>query len=385
MRLHTLSVCWPMAGLLLTCLMSVISADDAPRGKQRVYLGTYNGPKSRGIYRAELDLATGKLSAPTLAVETVNPSFLALHPTRKFLYAVGEVTTADGKKGGGVAAFAVDAATGDLQRLNEQSSGGAGPCHLIVDPAGTHVLVANYGGGNASVLPIGADGKLSERSGFAQHDTSGRQPRAHSINLDPAAHFAFVGDAGLDKVFIYRYDAERGTLTPNDPPAGLVPPKAAPRHFAFHPNGRHAYAINEAALSVTVFEFNAQTGALTATQTISTVPDGIDTKGYSTAEVVVHPSGKFLYGSNRGHDTIAAFQIHPENGQLTAAGQFGKGDFKTPRNFNVDPTGTYALVGGQASDNVVVYRIDQATGALTAVGSSIEVGAPVCVKFVPLP
>jgi 6-phosphogluconolactonase len=354
-------------------------AEDAPQGKLRVYIGTYTGDQSKGIYRCELDLATGKLSDPVLAAEAVNPSFVAIHPNKKFLYAVSEVSDLNGKKTGGVTGFSIEA-NGNLKQINQQSSGGEGPCHLIVDHGGKHVLVANYGGGNASVLPIDQDGKLAERTGFAQHTDPKRKPLAHSINLDKAGKHAFVCDAGLDKVYIYKYDADKGTITPNDPPAGISPPGAAPRHFALHPDGRHAYAINEAALSVTLFDYNPETGALTPVQTISTVPEGTDRKGLSTAEVVVHPTGKFLYGSNRGYNTIVGYNVD-KDGKLTLIGQQAKGAVKVPRNFNVDPTGAYALVEGQDSNNIVVFRINPQTGEYTPTGSSITVGHPVCVKF----
>lgn len=359
---------------------SVANADDAD--KVRFYIGTYNSKTSEGIYRAELDLSTGTLSEPVLAVSAKNASFLALHPNKRFLYAVSEEGT------GGVAAYSVNQETGNLTLLNQQPSGGAGPCHLVVDKPGTHVLVANYSGGNAAVLPIAADGKLEPRTGHVQHEPvigkndRKKSPLAHSINLDAAGRFAFVCDAGVDKVFIYRYDASKGTLTPNTPPAGIVAPDAAPRHFAWRPDGQQAYAINEAELSVTVFDYDAKTGALTAVQTIPTVPEGVDRKGYSTAEIVVHPSGKFVYGSNRGHDTIAGFKVDASKGRLTAIGQFAAGTMKTPRNFNIDPTGKFALVEGQDSDNIVSFHIDPETGEFRPTGHSIKVGKPVCIKFV---
>lgn len=389
MRFLVLSGICSFTGLILAVVVAPTFAADVPAGKQRVYIGTYSTDSSRGIYRCELDQATGKLSDPELAVEAVNPSFLALHPTQPYLYAVTEVSMFEGQPAGGVSAYAIDTATGDLKLLNQKSSGGPGPCHLIVDRMGKHVLVANYGGGSAAVLPIGSDGKLSDKSGFVQHETvkindRTKEPRGHSINLSPVGRFAYVADAGLDKVFIYRYDAQRGTLEPNDPPFGLVPPDAAPRHFTFSTGGRQAYAINEHELSVTVFKYDAKNGSLTPIQTISTLPEGTDTKGLSTAEVVVHPSGKFLYGSNRGHDTIAGFQVNPKDGTLTAIGHFAKGAVKTPRNFNIDLTGNYMLVEGQDSNNIVVFKIDLQTGELTPTGSSITVGHPVCVKFVKL-
>lgn len=378
----------PLSTVTFLCLltfqltsMDSLFADDAVSGKTRFYIGTYNSPASEGIYRSDLDLATGKLSDPVLAVKAVNPSFLAIHPNKRFLYAVSE------EGSGGVAAYAIDRNSGNLTLLNQQPSGGAGPCHLIVDKPGTHVLVANYSGGNASVLPITADGKLEPQSGHVQHEpfiapnNRKKVPLGHSINLDAAGRFAFVCDAGVDKVFIYKYDATRGTLTANNPPAGIVSPDAAPRHFAWHPDGKHAYAINESELSITVFDYNAESGSLTPIQTISTVPEGVNRKGYSTAEVVVHPTGKFVYGSNRGHNTIAGFKVDAANGKLTAIGQFAGGTMKTPRNFNIDPTGQFVLVEGQDSDNITTFRINAETGEFQPTGHSVKVGKPVCIKF----
>lgn len=352
--------------------------------KMRVYLGTYTQKNSKGIYRCELDLATGKLSEPVLAGQTANPSFLAIHPNQKFLYAVGEVGDFGGKKAGAISAFAIDPKTGDLTLLNQQSSGGAGPCHLVVDREGKYVLGANYGGGSACALPIGADGKLGEATSVIQHKGTSVNPKrqdaphAHSINLDPANRFAMVADLGLDKVMIYRLDPAKGTLTANDPPSASVAPGAGPRHFAFHPTGKYAYVINELANTVTAYSYDAERGALKEIQTITTLPK--DFKGTShTAEVQVHPSGKFLYGSNRGHDSIAVFSIDTD-GKLTAVGHTQEG-IKTPRNFGIDPTGHYLLAASQAADKVTVFRIDAKTGELKPTGSVIEVPVPVCVKF----
>ena len=370
--------------------VSFVEAADAPSGKQRVYFGTYTGKVSKGIYRSELDLATGKLSPAVLAGEAASPSFLAIAPNQKFLYSVGEISDFGGKKAGAVNAFAIDAATGNLTLLNQQSSVGAGPCHVVVDREGKNVLVANYGGGSAAVLPIQADGKIGEASSFVQHKGTsvdkGRQesPHAHSINVDAKNRFAFVADLGLDTVQVYRLDSAKGTITANDPPAAKVEPGSGPRHFAFHPSGKFAYVINEMSLTVTAFQYDAEKGLLTSQQTITTLPEGVtDRKGMSTAEVVVHPSGKFLYGSNRGHHSIAIFAIDQSTGKLTAVGHQGMG-IKTPRNFNVDPTGNYLLVANQDGDSVVVFRVDQATGKLEPTGSTIEVPMPVCVKFLPL-
>jgi 6-phosphogluconolactonase len=351
-----------------------------------VFIGTYTGgaAKSKGIYRLELDLASGKLSPPEVAAESESPAFLAIHPSHCFLYSVNEVGDA-GDKTGAVSAFALDQKTGTLKALNTEPSGGAGPCHLVVDRMGKHVLVANYGSGSSAVLPIGPDGRLGKLNCLEKHKGSGpnakRQeaPHAHCATFSPDGRFAFVCDLGTDKVVIYRYNPD-GMLTPNDPPAGTVAPGAGPRHFTFHPDGKHAYVINELGSSLTAFDYDPEHGALKEVQTLPTLP--ADFKGENTcAEVAVHPSGKFLYGSNRGQNSIAIFSIDPKTGQLTAAGHQGH-DVKIPRSFGIDPTGEYLLVANQDSNNVEVFRIDGATGALTPVGDPVEVPAPVCVEMI---
>ncbi len=353
-----------------------------------VYIGTYTNTTSKGIYVSRLDLALGTLSAPVLAVESSNPSFLAVHPTRDLLYSVNEIGTYEGKPSGSVSAFTINRETGALTALNRQPSVGAGPAHLIVDHGGGNVLVANYGGGSVAVLPIGADGALKPASAFVQHTGSSvnparqKEPHAHSVNVDAADRFAYVADLGLDKVMIYRLDAAKGSLVPNDPPFVATEPGAGPRHFALHPRGRFAFVINELLNSVTAFTRDPERGGLTAMQTISTLPD--DQKplpNYSTAEVLVHPSGRFLYGSNRGHDSIAVFSIDEKSGRLTFV-ETQPTQGATPRGFGIDPTGAYLLAGNQRSDSVVVFRINQETGRLTPTGNRIAVGAPVSVKFV---
>jgi 6-phosphogluconolactonase len=371
------------AGLLCLGFLQADAAEEKAPKKFMVYVGTYTGDKkSEGIYRMELDLATGMLSEPKLAGKAVNPSFLAIHPTGKFLYAVGEIDDfgKKGKKSGGaVNAFAIDQKTGDLTLLNQQSSEGGGPCHIVVDKAGRYAFAANYGGGNACSLPIGEDGKLGEASSVVRHKGK-KRALAHSINLDAANRFAFVADAGLDKVFVYRF--EEGKLKPNTPPAAELPAGAAPRHFSFHPGGRFAYVINESALSITAFRYDDKKGKLEEIQTISTVPEGW--KKGSTAEVVVHPSGKFVYGSNRGHDSIAVFRVDPKTGKLTHVENQGKG-IKTPRNFAVDPSGRYCLVANQDSHSVIVFEVDQKTGKLIPTEVKVEIGRPVCVRFLAWP
>lgn len=380
----TLSV---IVGSLALGLSTSSTFADAPAKKFWVFVGTYTGGKSKGIYRMALDSATGKLSDPVLAAELDNPSFLAVHPSQKYLYAVNE-TTEPGKPGG-VTAFALDASTGTLKMLNRQSSGGDGPCHLVVDSAGKNVLVANYGGGSVAVLPIGPDGKLAPASEFIQHKgkvaDAQRQgsPHAHSINLDKANKFAVVADLGLDRVFVYKFDGAKGTLTPNEPPAVKLKDRTGPRHFAFHPDGTHAYVINEIDCTVTAFDYDADRGILTEIQRIPTMPIPVEPK-HSTAEIVVHPTGKFVYGSNRGHDSLVVYAVDPSTGRLTLVENEPTGG-QTPRNFAVDPTGSYVLAENQSSDSIVMMRIDAKTGALEPTGQVVTVGSPCCVKFVPIP
>jgi 6-phosphogluconolactonase len=369
-------------GLALT---GAAPAADEKGGTVRVYIGTSTGgnSKSKGIYLCELDLASGKLTSKGLAAEAGNPNFLALHPNRKFLYAVGDVTL-DGKKTAGVSAFAIEA-TGKLTLLNEQSARGAGPCHISVDKGGKNVLIANYSGGSIAALPIGPDGKLAPATAFVQHEGGSKvdkarqeKPHAHSINLDPAGKFAFVADLGMDKVMVYRFDADKGGLAANDPPSVAVAGGAGPRHFAFHPDGKHAYVINELNSTLTAFDYDAASGTLKEIHTVPTLPEPV--KGNSTAEVQVHPSGKFVYGSNRGHNSIAIFQVDEKTGRLTPSGHATK-DIKTPRNFGIDPTGTWMIVGSQAGNALVVFKIDPKTGALTHTETVPDVPTPICIKF----
>jgi 6-phosphogluconolactonase len=355
----------------------------------RVYIGTYTGPKSQGIYTAEFNPSTGKLSAPELAAPSRNPTFLALHPRRPLLYAVEETSNSGGRREGAVSAFAIDEATGKLSLLNQQGSGGAGPCHLCVDKTGNCVLAANYNSGSIASLPILANGGLGATSTVIQHHGSSinreRQsgPHAHFITPAPDNRFALVCDMGLDKVFGYALAPQPTPteLNTTEPPASLsVKPGSGPRHLAFHPNGRVVYLINELASTISVLSYDAARGALAEVQTISTLPKDFNGSDIS-AEVQVHPSGRFVYGSNRGDDSIAVFGVADE--------RTGRLDFvqrqpalgRTPRHFTFDPTGKWLLVENQDSNNIVVFRLDPATGRLTPAGEQIEVGAPVCLVF----
>jgi 6-phosphogluconolactonase len=380
--------CAIVVGLaLISVSASWQESKPSPGSEMLVYFGTYTGEKSKGIYVSRLD-AAGRLTRPELAAETANPSFLAVHPNRNFLYAVNEIREFQGKESGSVSAFAVNRETGTLTALNQQPSGGGGPAHLVVDRAGRNVLVANYGGGSVAVLPIESGGTLKPPSAFVQHTGSSvhperqRAPHAHSINVDPANRFAYAADLGLDKVLVYRFDGEKGWVVAADPPFTAVAPGAGPRHFAVHATGRFAYVINEINLTVTAFRRDLERGTLIEVQTISTLPPGQSPQtGFSTADVQVHPSGKFLYGSNRGHDTIVVFAIDQQTGRLTHV-QNESTQGSTPRGFGIDPSGSYLLAANQRSDSVVVFRIDKESGRLTPAGHTIEVGTPVCVQFV---
>ncbi len=375
--------------LTVGCATSTNGADTAaPAAKadsMLVYVGTYSGPKSKGIYMMHFDLATGALSAPEVAAESSNPSFLALHPSKKYLYAVNEYWS---NKAGDVSAYSIGDG-GKLTLLNTQTAGGNGPCFISIDSTGTNALVANYGGGNISCVRIEKDGKLGEQSTFIQHKGTGGDPKrqdaphAHCILPDPANKFVLANDLGLDKVLVYKFDASKGTLTPNDPPAGISPPASGPRHLAFSNDGKFAYVCNEMASTVTVFTYDAEHGALNAIQTLSMLPPDFQDKEHnSAAEIAVHPNGKFVYASNRGHNSIVIYSIDPATGKLTVVGhQSTQG--KSPRNFAIDPTGTYMIAANQESNNIVTFRIDAKTGELKPIGTSIELQAPVCITFVP--
>jgi len=371
---------------LLFALFSFVATFDASaHGPIPVYFGTYTRGQSQGIYQARLDLHTGKLGSLQLVAEVENPSFLAFHPGRPLLYAAGELAEFQGGKAGAVSAFKRNTITGELTLLGQQPSGGAQPCHVSVTPCGKYVLAANYSGGNVACYPVNRDGSLGPMSGFVQHEGSSVNPRrqqgphAHSFNPDPAGRFFFAADLGIDKILIYRIEDD--ALVANDPAFVTVAPGSGPRHFTFHPRGRFAYVINELLSTVTAFSYDAQRGSLTEIQIITTLPEGFDGKN-STAEVQVHPSGKFLYGSNRGHNSLAVFSIDQQTGKLTPLGHTST-EGETPRNFAVDPTGLFILAANQATNNVVVLRVNQDDGTLESTGNQLEVGSPVCVKFPP--
>ena len=390
-RLRTLSAAIPALAAVLAAACGALSATPPPptalAGSERlaVWIGTYTDKGSRGIYGSQFDPGSGELSEPVLAGRSTNPSFLALHPNGRVLYAVNEVSSHGGARTGAVSAFAINAATDGLTLLNQQPSGGADPCHITVDHAGRHALVANYTGGSVAVLPLDADGRLLPASSFLQFTGSGPNPQrqegphAHQIVLDPAERFALVADLGTDRILVFRYDRARGTLEPNDPPAAALAPGAGPRHLAWHPNGQYLYALAELASTVTVLRWDAERGALAALQTLTTLPPGF--AGANTvAEIAVSGDGRFLYASNRGDDSIALFAIDREAGTLTPAGRVAVGG-RTPRHFAIDPTGRWLLVANQDSDATTVFRIDPVSGLPRPSGRPLALSRPVCVVF----
>ena len=363
--------------VLLTTAFSIVEAAAQEKKSLRIYVGTYTQAPSEGINLLIMDPDSGQITHQGVVAKTENPSFLAIHPIGQY----------EGKASGSVSAFRIDPESGSLSLINRQSSEGGAPCHIVIDTEGKNVLVANYSGGNVAVLPIQPDGSLSPTSDVVQHKGSSVNPRrqegphAHSINLDATGRYAIAADLGIDKLLVYRFDSKAGSLTPNDPPAAIVQPGAGPRHFDFHPNNRLAFSINELNSSVTAFLFDPEAGTLEETQTISTLPEGFEGNN-STADIHVHPSGKFLYGSNRGHDSIAMFRIDEKAGTLEPLGHQSTGG-STPRNFGIDPTGRFLLAANQGSDSIIVFRIDQETGALEQTEHRVEVPAPVCIKFLP--
>jgi 6-phosphogluconolactonase len=373
-----------LLGILSVFLLGAGAADQRAiqsAGDTIMFVGTYTRAPSKGIYAYRFPGATGEitpLGTAGLAAETENPSFLAEHPNHRFLYAVNETSA------GAVSAFSINRATGTLTLLNRVSSRGGSPCHLELDRSGKWLFVANYGGGSIAAFPVQADGKLGEASAFFQHEgksvNAARQsgPHAHATVVSPDNKFVLAADLGLDKVFAYRLDATAG-LVPADPPFSAIKPGSGPRHLAFRPDAKFAYVLNEMLSSVGAYSYDAGRGALTELQTLSTLPEGFSADN-SGAEIATHPSGKFLYTSNRGHDSIAIFRIDAAKGTLTAAGHVPT-QGKTPRGFGIDPSGQYLVAGNQNSGTVVVFRIDQQTGGLTPTGTTLQVGSPVNVVF----
>ncbi len=350
-----------------------------------IFVGTYTGASSKGIYAFRFDDGSGALTPIGLVAETPSPSFLAVSPNHRFLYAVNEVSSFDAEKAGSVTAFAIDAQTGRLRLLNAQSSKGADPCHLAVDATGRFVAVANYSSGNFALLPASADGKLGAAVAILANGGTGpnaaRQdgPHAHAVVFDASNRYLLAADLGIDRVLVYRFDPSSGAITANNPSSLQLAPGAGPRHLALHPKAPLAFVINELMSTVTSLSWDQKSGRLAAAGSVSTLPAGFSGSN-DTAEIVVHPNGRFLYGSNRGHDSIAVFAIGATGNLSLVEHEPTRG--QTPRNFTIDPTGRWLIAANQKSGTLAVFSIDAESGMLTPVGPLAQVGSPVCVLFV---
>jgi len=369
--------------LISAAALAVLGVSTPPAKAQYIaYVGTYTNqrptPKSKGIYAYKFDAKTGKFTSIGLAAETSNPSFVAVSPNHKFLYAANE------NRQGMVSAFAIDAATGMLKALNSVSSKGSGVCHVSLDKTGKWLFAANYDSGSVASFPVKADGSLGEAISAIQHQGSSinpsnqKGPHAHEAVVSPDNKLLFVPDLGMDKVMEYQIGAD-GSLTPNTPPFTAITPGSGPRHIVFAPNGKFAYVITEITDSVIAFAYDGK-GGMKEIQTIASAPAAPGTSG---SEIAVLPSGKFLYAANRGHNSIGIFAID-SNGKLTAAGNVPT-QGKTPRFFGLDPTGAYLIAANQDSNNIVVFKIDQKTGGLTPTGDTLELASPVCIAYIPAP
>jgi 6-phosphogluconolactonase len=376
---------------LVGCVMVPHPLHAAGKLSFLVYVGTYTSSTSKGIYSYRFDSRTGKLTPIGVAAELPNPSFLATDPQHRFLYAVTEMGNEPGadsyKKNGLVSSYSIDRKTGALTLLNQVDAGGGGSCHLVVDKTGKTLFVANYGSGNVASFAIKADGSIGERTGFNQHTGSSvdpaRQtgPHAHAVVLSPDNRFLFVPDLGTDQVNIYKVDAAKGTFAVNDPSFGTVKAGLGPRHFAFGRGAKFAYALCEMGSSVVVFSYDGAKGSLTPVQTISNLPSGF-TGEDNSAEIEVDASGRFLYASNRGNDSITVFSIDPDKGTLTKV-QVVPTQGNIPRNFAIDPTGKYLVAANQNSNNMVVFAIDPKDGQLKPAGQTVDIPSPVDILFVP--
>lgn len=383
-----------VSGLTITA----ISADKSIEAQKNnmkellVYIGTYtsNNTKSEGIYIYKLNLVSGELSPYKIVKNAVDPSFLAIDKSQNFLYAVSETEEYEGKKSGAVSAYQIEQ-NGDLVFLNKQASLGGSPCHLAVSDNRKFVLVANYTGGNAASFPINEDGSLGDSVDLKQHNGNSinkkRQEAAHvhSVTLDQANNFAIVCDLGIDKAMIYRFDKENGKLQTNDSQEFFQTKLGAgPRHFAFHPNGKFAFLINELDSTLTSLTYNEKQGTLSEIQTVKTLPENyLRASANTCADLQISPDGGFVYGSNRGHDSLVSFKINQENGKLEFIEHISTGG-KSPRNFAIDPTGSFLLAANQNSDNIVVFRVDKTTGKLENTQFTAFVPKPVCLKLISL-
>lgn len=387
---------WFAMPRVLVALLGCATSSFVLAGPCFVYVGTYTdwelfgpprrnppGERSQGIYVFPFDPATGQLGPRRLAAETPNPTYVTFSPSGRVLYAVNEIYLFHGAASGAVSAFRIDPATGGLAFLNQVEAHGTGTCYACVDRAGDHLLAANFGSGSAAVFPLEPGGRLRPASAVVQDTGSGPNPRqagphAHAINLSPDERFAIVSEFGTDRLALFRFDSDRGTLTPAEPPHLPLRPGSAPRHLAFHPSHPVAYSLNEIDNTITVLAWNATRGSLRELQNVSTLPSGFSGRN-TAAEVIVHPSGRFLYASNRGNQSLAVFSID-NSGRIALAGHVSCGG-RTPRGFAVDPDGRWLIAANQDTHNLVVFAVDEHTGMPVPTGQVVEVRTPVCVKF----
>ena len=376
-RIHFYNVVLTVLCSLVFTLSPAFAQDNGGEA-HRVYIGTYTGGGSEGVYLLNFDAKTGDIEVEGLAVETGSPSYLVQHPSLPIIYAAASNDSIRG--------FTMDPQSGKLSLINEQPTGGKGPCHVDISPDGKRVVASNYSSGSIGVVAVDETGALGESVAFFQHkgssaNTSRQEgPHAHSANFGPMGKYFVAADLGTDELRIYQYDQQSGQVLPHHHPVTSTAPGAGPRHFCFHPNHKFAYVVNELDNTVTGYTWDMIKGTLNPIQTIGTLPEDF-TEQNSTAHITVHPSGKYLYASNRGHDSIAVYGINQDTGELTARGQTStKG--KTPRNFAVDPTGQFLLAANQSTNDVVVLKINQEDGTLSSTGKKVSVTNPVCVLFV---
>jgi 6-phosphogluconolactonase len=386
MRLSLTSLAVFGSALLMPA--SAQSAQSAP--EMFAYVGTYSTGDSKGIYQYRVqENSSGLTLTPLgLAAAAANPSFLAVDTKRRVLFAVNETSDFGGKPSGAVSAYAMEAGTGRLTLLNQKPTNGTDPCHIVLDPSGQNVLIANYSSGSVAVYRVGSDGRLGEMSSFVQHQGKSvhpdrqKGPHAHAINFDPSGRLVFVCDLGMDKVMAYQFDAATGKLTPATPASIPLAAGAGPRHMTFRADGRFAYVVNELNSTVTAFAVEPGTSRFREVQTISTLPP--DFKGRSTcAEIQLHSSGSFLYASNRGHDSLAVFAVDAASGKLRAVDYALTGG-RTPRHFDFSPAGTHVVAANQETGTLQISTIDPKTGRLQAAASLVPAPVPVCVVFAPI-
>lgn len=370
MRLRT-------GSLLTAAVWGTLALLPAAAADLTVYFGTHTAGPGKGFSVSHFNTVTGALSAPVFQLETPAPAYFVIAPDGRHLYSCNST--------GFVSAYSIDPVTAQLKLINQKPSGGGDPSYISLDRTGHYVFVANYDGGNIAVWALAPDGSLGERTAFVQHTGSSVNPQrqshafAHSIRVDPTNRFVLVADLGLDKLFVYKFNAKDGTLAANDPPFAKAAPGSGPRHVVFHPNGRWVYLITEMGSTIMLFHWDTRRGALSEVQTVSTLPK--DFQGTSTcAELQVHPSGKFVYASNRGRDSIAVFSVDAKTGRLTPIQDVPSGG-RTPRNFDMDPTARWLLVTNHGSNTAMVFRIDQQTGKLTPAGPPLDVPSPFCPRF----